>query len=292
MKLKYIDEIRSSVSIYYSKMASNLLDGTYKSFYKGKSMNFENLREYVINDDVKDIDWKASARSGSLLIKQFIAEKKHNIMLIMDTGVKMDADTSAHESKKKVALYSSGTLGYLAIKNGDYVGMSYLKNDKVIYKPFSYNLYNLEEYLCEYDKNGTIKSNKSDLNDTIEFIYRNINKKMSLFIFTDIEGLNKLNRRLIKEISRVHDVLILNIEDNFLIGNDIWDVEKNDYLPPLLLNDKKMHEVEMDIRNSIYNRNATELKKYDIPIMTINSLKAVPIKIIKLLEEYRYAHKS
>ena len=75
MNLKYINKIKANISIYSSKKSTNILDGTYKSIYKGKSTNFENLREYVINDDVKDIDWKSSARSGTLLVKQFIAEK-------------------------------------------------------------------------------------------------------------------------------------------------------------------------------------------------------------------------
>ena len=70
MNLKYINQVKANISIYSNKKSSNILDGSYKSVYRGKSMNFENLREYVINDDVKDIDWKASARSANLLVKQ------------------------------------------------------------------------------------------------------------------------------------------------------------------------------------------------------------------------------
>lgn len=292
MKLKYINEIRSSISIYYSKLASNLLDGTYKSFYKGKSMNFENLREYVVNDDVKDIDWKASARSGNLLVKQFIAEKKHNIMLLMDSGIKMDGDTNSHVSKKLVSLYSSGTLGYLAIKNGDFVGMSYLYNDKVIYKPFNYSLYNLEEYLCEYEKNCICKNKNNNINNTLDFIYKNIQKKMSIFIITDVDGLKNVDKKLIKVISKVHDVLFINIEDNYLLGNDVWDVDKNRYLPNLLLNDTKLHDIEVNIRMSILDENVILLKKYNIPVISISSLDEIYLKIIELLEEHRYAFRS
>ncbi len=51
-------------------------------------MNFEDLREYVVGDNIKDIDWKASARSRNLLVRRYIAEKKHNVMLVFDTGKK------------------------------------------------------------------------------------------------------------------------------------------------------------------------------------------------------------
>ena len=63
MKLKYFNQIRANLTS--NKKTANVLDGTFKSIYKGKSMNFENLREYVIDDDIKDIDWKASSRSGT-----------------------------------------------------------------------------------------------------------------------------------------------------------------------------------------------------------------------------------
>ncbi len=121
MKLNYINEIKAHVSIASSKKTSSILEGTYKSIFRGKSMNFENLREYVMDDDIKDIDWRASARTGKLLVKQFIAEKKHNVMLLMDTGLKMYGDTNRLEEKREIATYVAGTIGYLASTNGDYV---------------------------------------------------------------------------------------------------------------------------------------------------------------------------
>ena len=100
MKLNYVNKIKANINIYSNKKTNNILDGIYKSIYRGKSMNFENLREYVINDEIKDIDWKASAKTNTLYVKQFIAEKKHNILFIIDNDIKMTADTDQHESKK------------------------------------------------------------------------------------------------------------------------------------------------------------------------------------------------
>ena len=102
MNMKYITKVKANLSIYTKKKTSNILEGSYNSIYKGKSMNFEDLREYIIGDNVKDIDWKASARSNKILIKQFIAEKKHNVLFILDSGKKMLADTKDLDSKKKL----------------------------------------------------------------------------------------------------------------------------------------------------------------------------------------------
>ena len=107
MVTKYITKVKANLSIYTRKKSSNILEGSYNSIYKGKSMNFEDLREYVIGDNVKDIDWKASARSNKILIKQFVAEKKHNVLFVLDTGKKMLADTKQLESKKENAIIAT-----------------------------------------------------------------------------------------------------------------------------------------------------------------------------------------
>lgn len=281
IKLNYINKIKANISIYSSKKSTNILDGTYKSIYKGKSLNFENLREYVINDDVKDIDWKSSARSGTLLVKQFIAEKKHNILLVIDSGIKMEADTDKHENKKELALFSAGTLGYLAIKNNDYVGMLY-KENKIEYKPFKYNLYNLEEYLSSYHSNSSKKDN--DINDLLKYILKNISKKTIIFIITDIKGIDSIDEKIIKRLKYNNDISIINIQDNLMLGNNIYDIENNEYIPEIFLNDEKLNALEQKIRHQLLQDNKQKLKRNNINMTTISNMKELNIKIIELLE--------
>ena len=290
MKLKYINKVKANISIYSTKKTSNILDGTYKSIYKGKSMNFENLRNYVINDDIKDIDWKSSTRTSTLLVKQFIAEKKHNIMLVIDTGIKMDADTDFHESKKEVALITAGTIGYIAIENNDYIGMIYSKEDKIEYKPFKYNLYNLEQYLYEYDINLS-KQNK-DINDSLEFICKNIPKKMIIFVITDLDGIEKIKTKTIKKLNLKNDVLIVNINDNYMFGDNIYDIADNKYMPSFLLKDAKMNAIEHEIKNNILMKNTNRFKKNNVSLVSISSIQQINYKIIELLKEHTYASRN
>ena len=130
MKLEYISRIKDGLKRYKtiatSKTTSRVLDGSYNSIYKGRSMNFDELREYVPGDDLKDINRKATSRSQKVLIRQYIAEKKHNIMLVMDTNRRMLADSSAGEEKKEVALIGGGSLAYMVASNGDYVSAIFL----------------------------------------------------------------------------------------------------------------------------------------------------------------------
>ena len=111
MMMNYVTKIRAKVNIYASKKTSNLFDGSYKSIYQGNGLDFENLREYIPGDSIRDIDWKASSRSGKTLVKRYMAEKKHNIMLVWDTGRKMSAHTRDLEVKQDLALNVGGIIG-------------------------------------------------------------------------------------------------------------------------------------------------------------------------------------
>ena len=140
--MNHINRIKGNVSIYASQKTRNILDGSYKSIFKGKSLNFDDLREYVIGDNVKDIDWKATARSDNILVKQYVAERKHNILFIVDSSVNMQALTEAKELKSEVALYTAGTIATLANSSGDFFAFLYGNGDHIKY--FPYQIY----YLC------------------------------------------------------------------------------------------------------------------------------------------------
>lgn len=291
MKMSYITKIKANISIYASKKTSNILEGTYKSIYKGKSLNFEELREYVIGDNVKDIDWKASARSGTTLIRQYIAEKKHNIMLVLDTGKKMLGDTQIGEQKKEVALMSAGTIAYLAHKNGDYVGAIYNKESFTSYYPFKSDLYNIEKVLSNYDKDAK-ECNTSHIEESLQYISNNIKRRMVIFIITDIDGLDKISETTIKRLATVHDVLFVNINDTSMTGEKVYDIENNLYIPSILLNDPKLHELEKKLKEDMYTKCEKKFQKYRISTVTIDNSNEIVIKIINLLERHRYANIS
>ncbi len=288
MKLNHINKIKANISIFSNKKTSNILDGTYKSVYKGKSMNFENLREYVINDDIKDIDWKSSARSGTLLVKQFIAEKKHNILIIFDSGTKMDAVTDKLENKKELSINIAGTIGYIAVKNGDYIGFCYNNDSNVVYKPFKDTLYNLEEYLCCYESN--ICNRETNLNETLKYIYKNITKRMIIFVITDIAGIDNLQASTIKQINSLHDLLVININDCYMYGNELFDVTNNEYIPNMISKDLELNKIEHEIRKGIYDNNSKKLNQNKVSMISISSVREINNKIIELLEEHRYAN--
>ncbi|MBR3280707.1 MAG: DUF58 domain-containing protein [Clostridia bacterium] len=292
MILDRVNKIKANVSIYSNKKTSNILDGTYNSIYKGKSMNFEDLREYVPGDSIRDIDWKASARNGSLLVKRFIAEKKHNIILVFDSSKKMLGDTNSGEAKKEIAMLSLGTIAYLANKNGDYVSGIYNKGESITLYPFKSTLYSIEQILSGYDqdiKNGT---NNDNLEACLQHIVKYINRKAIIFIATDIYGVSKISEQSLKTLAVRNNILFVNVGDAELSGNTVFDVEDGSFVPKFLLNNKKLISMDREIKEKIAEDAKNKLKKYAIPMISIDNTSEIVPKIIELLEKHKNAKSS
>ena len=289
MKMKYIQKIKANITISATKKTTNILDGNYKSIYKGKTLNFEDLREYVIGDNIRDIDWKASARSNSLLVRQYIAEKKHNIMLVLDSGKKMLADTKENEIKKNIAILAAGIMACLANKNGDYVGAIYSIDNLLKYFQFKQSLYNIEEILATYDSNVE-NTTKCNIEQSLDFVVNNINKRMIIVIFTDIDGMESIQETTLKKLTLLHDVLLINISDADATGNKAYDLDDKSYFPKLILNDSKLHELEKNLKKELYEKNLKKFEKYNITTVTVDSDEKIIYKIIELLERHKNAN--
>lgn len=287
MNMKYILKIKANLSIYTKKKTSNILDGAYNSIYKGKSMNFEDLREYVVGDEIKDIDWKASARSNKILIKQYIAEKKHNVLFILDSGKKMLADTRDLDLKKDVALMAVGTICYLIDKHGDAISAIYNGKENIKLFPFKTGLYNIEKILNSYEKDI---ATENDLENLINYVLKFIRRKMIIFIVTDIDGMNSISEETLRKLSVLHDVMFINISDAFMTGYHAFDVDQDRYIPDYILEDEKLKDIELEIKTKVYDDIKEKLKKYKMITTTINKQEDIVRDVFKLLERKKNAN--
>ena len=288
-KSDYITRIKANISIYATKRTSNVLDGTYPSVFHGRSLNFEDLREYVPGDNIRDIDWKASGRSGQILIKRYIADKKHSIMLVLDTGAKMTGDTAESEPKREVALRVAGTIGYIAYKNGDTVGSLYNKNGMVKLNPFRTGLPNIERILAEYDRDLS-DDHHNDIEKSLDFIINNFKKRMIIFVVTDMDGIHNISEPCLKRLKTRHDVLFVNISDLGLTGNKVFDVDSKGYVPNFISGNKRLAQLEIQKRNEILTDNARKLLKFGISSVNCDREDEIVAKLIELLESHRYAN--
>ena len=288
MNLDYVSKIKFGLKRYKTiatdKATSRVLDGSYNSIYKGRSMNFDELREYVPGDDIKDIDWKATSRSQKVLIRQYIAEKRHNIMLVMDANKRMLAETKAGETKGEVALMAGGTLAYMVTDNGDYVSGLYYHDEKMERSPFKTGFLNLEFLLEGYAKCLT-PTNKSDLNGILKYIMHNIKRRMIVVMVTDTEGILGLQDNLLGQITMVHDVLLINVSDADIFGKKVYNVDDAGYIPPFISQSKAIQREQKRIQEDMEKQATVKLNRYGIPWVEVDTENRVDGKIAELLEK-------
>ena len=103
-------------------MASEQFSGEYHSSFKGKGIEFSNVREYQYGDDVRAIDWNTSARKYELYVKLFTEERERTLLLVVDGSASM-LFGSRQRRKKELALEVSAVLAFSAIQNNDKVGL-------------------------------------------------------------------------------------------------------------------------------------------------------------------------
>lgn len=286
----YINRIKANIQIYSTKKTKNILEGSYKSMYQGRSMDFDELREYNYGDNVKDIDWKSSSRTGRLLVRKYVAEKKHYVLILLDSGKKMDADTESGASKKDVALMTAGTIAYIAFKNHDEIGLMFNKENKIDFHNFKTSESNIELSLHDYDING-IKGNSEEscVENNLNYILHHINKRMLIFVITDRFGTSNINEETLKKIGYNNDIFVINIADSLMTGEGSYDLDADSYIPESWLTDNRLHQAELDMRKEIDAKNREKLKNSGTSSCTIDTVQDVVPKIIELLERRRDA---
>lgn len=290
MRMNYVSKIQSNMKrhsmIHTKKTTSQVLDGSYNSVFKGRSNNFGDLREYIEGDDIKDIDWKASARNRKMLVRQYIAEKRHNIMLVMDTNKRMLAQTTTGEEKREVALMSAGTLACLVNQNGDYVSSTFTSKNLVNHFPFKNGLANIESILGHYHKVVTM-DNKSGIWISLDYILHHFKRRMIILIVTDAEGIVSIPDIMLKRLLVLHDILVVRVDDVEFSGNQVYDVELEDYLPDFFMKDKKL--IRMEKTRELENDNlcVAKLKHFGIASVTVDSADHLETKIVELLNKHK-----
>jgi hypothetical protein len=288
MKLQRVEKIKRNISIQASKKSTNLLEGLYRSIFQGRSMDFDDLRDYVIGDNNKDIDWKSSIRHGSLLVRRYCAYRRHNFVFIIDSGKKFNGLTEKLENKSDVSLYTFGTLAYLIHKNDDEMTAVYNDNTSLASEPFRVSTINIEMTMSALEKN-ILLDNPHNINEMLEYPLKHYKRKMIYIIISDLAGANDITENILKKVTASHDILFINISDASICGDDLYDINEDSDIPLYISKNKKLKEVEADIKNKLYESCVKKFKKYRISTVTISSKDEIVNSLIDLLERHNHA---
>lgn len=201
-----IQKIRK-IEITTGKIVNEIFAGEYKSVFKGRGMEFSEVREYQSGDDVKTIDWNVSARYGNLFVKKFIEERELTIILLID--ISRSLLFGSKKSKIDLIAELAGVIGFSAMQNNDKIGVV-LFSDKIEKfippkKGKKHCLRIIRELLSVDAASGT------DIYGALEYLNRAVKKKAVVFLISDF--LDTGYEKLLRITSKKHDLIMINVGD-------------------------------------------------------------------------------
>ena len=110
-----------AIEIRSRSLVNDMFAGEYHSVFKGRGMEFAEVREYLPGDDVRTIDWNVTARTGTTHVKKFAEEREQTVMFLVDASRSLDFG-SVSRMKGEIVAEISAVLAFSAIRNNDKVG--------------------------------------------------------------------------------------------------------------------------------------------------------------------------
>jgi uncharacterized protein (DUF58 family) len=213
MPTTLLTRVKSKLFVHARRRSRSLLEGEYASIFHARSLDYDDLRAYVPGDEVRDIDWKATARHQSPLVKRYVATRKQNLMLVVDTGRGMAATTRSGETKTAVGLMAAGLVGYLAQRHGDLVGLVRGTASSTVAHGFRDSEAHLEVLLRAVDDATRLDGDQSNLATQLDWIVRNVRRRLMLLVVADDRDLDPTLDDLLRRLHVQHEILWLTVED-------------------------------------------------------------------------------
>jgi len=197
------------LEIHTRQLVETAFAGRYHSVFKGRGINFEEVREYQPGDEIRSIDWNVTARSGRPHIKKFTEERELSVLLAVDVSASGEFG-SAEQSKREIAAEIAAVLAFSAIRNNDKVGLLLFTGAVELYLPprkgRSHVLRVVREVLFHRPR-GTGTS----LRRALDFLNRTTARRAALFLISDFQDTGF--ERALGVTARHHDVIALPVSD-------------------------------------------------------------------------------
>ena len=203
------------IEITTSRLVTDVFAGQYHSVFKGRGMEFDEVREYQMGDDIRSIDWNVTARTGKVHIKKFVEERELTVMIMVDASRSCQF-ASVHQLKSKLAAELAAILAFSAIRNNDKVGLIMFTDGVELFIPprkgKSHVLRVIREIL--YFKP---KGRGTDLKQAIEYLNHVMPRKAVTFVLSDFFdeklGLEPSFKKAMSIANKRHDIIAITLND-------------------------------------------------------------------------------
>lgn len=197
------------IQIYTTRAVQDLFAGEYHSVFKGRGMEFEEVREYQIGDEIRSIDWNVTARMGRPYVKLFREERELTVMIVADVSASGSFGTVKHLKAELVAELCA-VLAFAAINNNDKIGLILFTDRIEKYVPANKGIIHVLRIIREllyYKPEGR----KTDIGTALEFLSKVTARQTVSFLVSDFmaSGYEKALRVAAKR----HDLIAVYVSD-------------------------------------------------------------------------------
>lgn len=190
-------------------LVQDLFAGQSESIFKGRGVEFEDVRPYVPGDEVRDIDWNVTARLGTPYVKRFVEERELTVMLAVDVSRSMRFGTAGPE-KRELAAELCAVLGFAAIRNNDRVGLALVGDRVEHYVPPKRGRTHLLRMLRDVlGRPGDARATR--LSAGTKFLMSTLRRRSLVFWMSDFE--DALDVHDWRVMAKRHDVIAFALRD-------------------------------------------------------------------------------
>ena len=193
------------IEIRSNKLVDEIFSGEYRSGFRGKGMEFDNIRQYIPGDDVRSIDWNVTARQNRAFVKQFTEERELNMILLIDMS-----RSNSFGKKKEFIAEISATLAISASRNNDRVGAVFFTSEvekRIPSKTGKKHILSIIENILEYSP----RESGTDVANVLTYINRVEKKRGVIFLISDF--LDDGYEKELKISGSRHDLICIRVAD-------------------------------------------------------------------------------
>ena len=197
------------IEITTSRLVNTIFGGEYHSVFKGRGMEFDEVREYDPQDDIRDIDWNVTARMGSPYTKKFVEERELTVIFLVDASSSGQYGTRG-KTKSELIAEICALLAFSAVKNHDRVGLIVFSDQIEKFIPAKKGRLHVLRVIREI-LSFTPKRKATDINVALKTLNDVVTKRSTVFLFSDF--LSENYEKLLKIAFKKHDLVAIIVED-------------------------------------------------------------------------------
>ena len=199
------------------RMVDDSMAGAYHSVFKGRGMDFDEVREYTPGDEVRTIDWNVTARAGRAFVKKFTEERELTLFLVVDISASGNFGSGAM-AKRDLAAEVASVLAFSAIRNSDKVGLILYTDHIERYLPPKKgrrHVLRVVRDILFHQPQGV----GTDTAKTLDVVNHVLHRRAVVFLISDFESSGDPGvaraalRRAVRQTNRRHDLIAVHVED-------------------------------------------------------------------------------